>query len=79
MEEDKGQDNSKLVVDNDFLSLLQNEIPNLKIATVPITKEDIKDKVMMQGYQEGSSDKPKAQSGFFDILGLSKRNQADQE
>jgi hypothetical protein len=79
MEEDKEPDNSKLMIDNDFLSLLQNEIPNLKIATVPITKDDIKDKSMIKGYTEGNFEKSKVQRGFFEVLGISKRNLDDQE
>lgn len=80
MEEDKEGVSSQpqLKIDSDFLNFLQNEIPNLKISNFPINKDDLKAKNMLEG--EAEEDREKQQShGFYDILGLSKRQPRDPE
>lgn len=65
---------SKLQIDNDFLSIIKNEIPSLKFAHIPITKDDLEMSNAEPPSQAAESTNPKSSNSFFNILGLSKRN-----
>lgn len=69
----------KVKIESDFLNLLQNEIPNLKFSSVPITKEDLASRNLLRGDSDSHTEQPTQSQGFFDILGLSKRQPRDKE
>ncbi len=77
MEDNKEEDDYEMEqepVKNSFLSLLQREIPDLKVSNCQVHKEDISLTQNDEAIQEEEQSKDEAGDGFYDVLGLSKRS-----
>ncbi|CAI2371741.1 unnamed protein product [Moneuplotes crassus] len=77
MEENKEDDDYEMEqepVKNDFLSILQREIPDLKISHCKVMKEDISH-IQQDGNMHEEQVMEDTGNDFYDILGLSKRSQ----
>ena len=74
-QDDEQHESNKMKFENDFFTLIKNEMPELKFTKIPITKEDIKNmNTDMQVDSEEQVSTKTIPNGFFDILGLSRRH-----
>lgn len=82
MEEQKGIEFSEEqfpVSSNNLFSILQKEIPDLKVANYPIVKEDLSGSHSGHNIHDDQIESKPIPNGFFDILGLSKRNPTNRD
>lgn len=69
----------KMKINNEFLNILKEEIPNLKVSNYSITKNDLKNQSEEEQNESAASINNKVNNGFYNILGLSKREIHDMD
>jgi hypothetical protein len=76
MEEEKGHARHEATsrAEASIQSLIRGEMPSLKVAYMPITMDDLQPKAGGEANVAMQESPEKGQSGFYDILGLSKRS-----
>ena len=71
-ESDKTDEN--LQMNNDLISILQKKVPDLKVSMYQVLGKDLELNNLSHNIQDIEPENTNHNNGFYDILGLSKRN-----